>query len=97
MNQFLRKKIVASLLLSCICVFSIKAQSISGKITDSKKETVVGAAITIEGTTKGVASDLDGNYKITDLEAKKYVVIISGLGFAKQKKTVDLTTQKDQG
>lgn len=96
MNQFLRKKIVASLLLSCICVFSIKAQSISGKITDSKKETVVGAAITIEGTTKGVASDLDGNYKITDLEAKKYVVIISGLGFAKQKKTVDLTAQKDQ-
>jgi TonB-linked SusC/RagA family outer membrane protein len=96
MNQFLRKKIVASLLLFTGSISYLMAQSISGKITDSKKETIVGAAITIEGTSKGVASDLDGNYKITDLEAKKYVVIISGLGFAKQKKTVDLTTQKDQ-
>jgi TonB-linked SusC/RagA family outer membrane protein len=96
MNQFLRKKIVASLLLFTGSISYLMAQSISGKITDSKKETIVGAAITIEGSTKGVASDLDGNYKITDLEAKKYVVIISGLGFAKQKKTVDLTTQKDQ-
>ena len=96
MNPILRKKIVASLLLFTGSFGYLMAQSISGKITDSKKETVIGAAITIEGTNKGVASDLDGNYKISDLEAKKYVVIISGLGFAKQKKTVDLSTQKDQ-
>lgn len=96
MNQFLRKKVLASLLLFTCSLSYLMAQTISGKVTDSKKEPVIGAAITIEGTTKGVASDLDGNYKITDLEAKKYVVIISGLGFAKQKKTVDLTTQKDQ-
>jgi TonB-dependent starch-binding outer membrane protein SusC len=96
MNPILRKKIVTSLLLFTGSFGYLMAQSISGKITDSKKETVIGAAITIEGTNKGVASDLDGHYKITDLDAKKYVVIISGLGFAKQKKTVDLTTQKDQ-
>lgn len=95
MNHFLRKKIVASLLLFGCSISFLMAQTISGKITDSKKEPVIGAAITIEGTTKGVASDLDGNYKITDLEAKKYVIVISGLGFAKQKKTVDLTSQKD--
>lgn len=96
MSRFLRKKILALLLLFTCSIGYLLAQTISGKITDSKKETIVGAAITIEGSTKGVASDLDGNYKITDLEAKKYVVIISGLGFAKQKKTVDLTIQKDQ-
>jgi TonB-linked SusC/RagA family outer membrane protein len=96
MNQFSRKKIVSSLLLYACSLSFVMAQSISGKIIDSKKETVVGAAITLEGTNKGVASDLDGNYKISDLEAKKYVLVISGLGFAKQKKTVDLSSQKDQ-
>jgi TonB-linked SusC/RagA family outer membrane protein len=96
MKQFLRKKMVLTILLISLSLTYVKAQSISGKVIDSKKEPVIGAAITIEGTTNGVASDLDGNYKIAGLEAKKYVIIISGLGFAKQKKTVDLSTQKDQ-
>ena len=96
MSRFLRKKILALLLLFTCSIGYLLAQTISGKITDSKKETLVGVAITIEGTSKGVASDIDGNYKITELEAKKYVIIISGLGFAKQKKTVDLSIQKDQ-
>jgi TonB-linked SusC/RagA family outer membrane protein len=72
------------------------AQSISGKVTDSKKEPVIGAAISIEGTSKGVATDLDGNYRITGLESKNYVLIISALGYTKQKKNIDLTAGNDK-
>ena len=68
MSRFLRKKIMALLLLFNCSIGYLLAQSISGKITDSKKETLVGVAITIEGTTKGVASDMDGNYKIEELK-----------------------------
>jgi TonB-linked SusC/RagA family outer membrane protein len=72
------------------------AQSISGKVTDSKKEPIIGAAISIEGTSKGVATDLDGNYRITGLESKNYVLIISALGYTKQKKNIDLTAGNDK-
>ena len=96
MNHFLGNKVSLTVMLACLSITAALAQSISGKISDSKKEPVIGAAITVEGSTLGVASDLDGNYKITGLEAKNYVLVISGLGYAKQKKTVDLSTQKDQ-
>lgn len=96
MNHFLGNKVSLTVMLACLSITAALAQSISGKISDSKKEPVIGAAITVEGSTIGVASDLDGNYKIAGLEAKNYVLVISGLGYAKQKKTVDLSTQKDQ-
>ncbi|MFN7294754.1 MAG: SusC/RagA family TonB-linked outer membrane protein, partial [Bacteroidota bacterium] len=84
------------MLLVCLGSMHLLAQSISGKVTDSKKEPLIGAAISIEGTSKGVATDLDGNYRITGLESKNYVVIISALGYTKQKKNVDLTSGSDK-
>ena len=96
MHQHLRKKVLASMLLVCLGSMHLLAQSISGKVTDSKKEPLIGAAISIEGTSKGVATDLDGNYRITGLESKNYVLIISALGYTKQKKNVDLTSGSDK-
>ncbi len=96
MIQSLTYKIAYIILFFSASINLLKAQSISGQISDSKKEPVIGAAITIEGTTKGVSSDIDGNFKIEGLESKKYTVIVSALGYSKQKKTVDLTAQPDQ-
>ncbi len=84
------------MLLVCLGSMHLLAQSISGKVTDSKKEPIIGAAISIEGTSKGVATDLDGNYRITGLESKNYVLIISALGYTKQKKNIDLTAGNDK-
>lgn len=84
------------MLLVCSGSMHLLAQSISGKVTDSKKEPIIGAAISIEGTSKGVATDLDGNYRITGLESKNYVLIISALGYTKQKKNIDLTAGNDK-
>lgn len=85
-----------ALLLFISYTATVSAQSISGKITDKKNEPVIGAAVVIEGTTKGVASDLDGNYKLADLESKKYTIVVSALGYAKQRKSVDLSTNTNQ-
>ncbi|MDR1974172.1 MAG: TonB-dependent receptor [Bacteroidales bacterium] len=38
--------------------------NVSGKITDSKGEPVVGANVMVQGTLQGVASDVSGNYNI---------------------------------
>ena len=59
---------------------------IRGTVTDASGEPVPGAAVFIKGTTKGVSTDIDGNYSI---EAKPgAVLVISSLGYADQEVTV---------
>jgi TonB-linked SusC/RagA family outer membrane protein len=70
--------------------------TVSGKITDAKNEPIIGAAIVLEGTTKGVASDLDGNYKISGLPKAKVNLVFTAIGYAKQRKSLDLSNGSDQ-
>ncbi|MGL4806163.1 MAG: carboxypeptidase-like regulatory domain-containing protein, partial [Bacteroidales bacterium] len=42
---------------------STKGQTIKGVIVDQDNEPIIGASIFVEGTSKGVTTDLDGNYQ----------------------------------
>lgn len=54
-------------------------RKITGKITDEKGEPLPGATVSIKGTTKGIATDINGNF---DFEATpKDLLIISCMGF----------------
>lgn len=61
-------KIYTTFLLSIILFLSAKSQStgvIRGNLKDrNTQEAIIGATIFIEGTTNGIASDIDGNYKL---------------------------------
>lgn len=57
---------------------------VKGKISDNRGEPLPGASIVIKGTTKGVASDQDGNYMIDIKSAKTPVLVISFIGMAEQ-------------
>lgn len=68
---------------------SIFAQSgtgkIGGKILDaSTGEALIGAVVQVEGTNKGAAADLDGNFVITGLNPGSYNIIISSMGYTKK-------------
>jgi|694.fasta_scaffold27896_5 TonB-linked SusC/RagA family outer membrane protein len=65
--------------------------SLSGKITDSKNEPLIGATISVEGTTQATAADLDGNYKLSGLPRKKLSILVSALGYAKQRQSIDFS------
>ncbi len=65
--------------------------SLSGKITDTKNEPLIGATISVEGTTQATAADLDGNFKLSSLPKKKISIVVSALGYAKQRQTIDFT------
>ena len=41
--------------------------SVSGKVTDSNGQSLPGITVVVKGSTKGVISDADGNYRIADL------------------------------
>lgn len=61
-------------------------KTITGVVNDSSGDPLPGAAVVIDGTRNGVATDFDGNYSI---EAKKGdVLVFSYVGFEDQKITV---------
>ncbi len=67
-------------------VYQDESLQIRGKVIDSEGQGLPGANIMIEGTSKGVVTDIDGYYVI---DAKKGdVLVFSYIGFDEQKVTV---------
>lgn len=64
-NRIFRSLVVFCLLLVSFSAFAQKL-TVSGTVTDSKGEPVIGAAVMVEGSkTAGAITDLDGKYSIT--------------------------------
>ncbi len=84
------KKIV--LLFSLlICILCIKAQSLSGTITDSANhQTLPGVVVYIPELKSGSTSDSKGNYKISSLPNGTYMVELEFLGYATITKQVSI-------
>jgi hypothetical protein len=62
----------------------IAAVSISGKVIDlNSGEALAGVEVSIEGTSKKVHTDLDGNFKIENLQPGEYNVIASYISYNK--------------
>jgi hypothetical protein len=48
----------------------LTAQNLTGKVSSETGETLVGVSIKIDGTDKGVITDIDGNFSIDLIEGK---------------------------
>lgn len=82
------KSIIIFSLLFNILVYSQSKNkgSIGGKIVDeSTGEPIIGANIILLNTNFGAASDIDGNYLITNVEPGEYELLISYISYAKMK------------
>ena len=93
----MKRKIIFNILVTLIFITGVSARAlgqtgrISGKVTDKKSgETLIGASIKIEGTTKGTATDADGNYNLGNLEAGKYTIAVGYIGFQSKKVTAEV-------
>ena len=63
-------------------LFAQNSGTISGKITDEKSGVgMPGGNIMIKGTYYGTASDVDGNYRITNINPGSYDIEISMIGY----------------
>ena len=88
-----------SLLLVSLIVLTIQtalAQSFSVKgtiVSADDNEPLIGATILQEGTTNGVATDIDGNYTIEVKGASKATLVISYIGMVTQKHSVNAQTK----
>lgn len=80
----------AFLILGLITFGSLMGQEreISGKVSDAlSNEPLIFANITIEGTNRGVETDLDGTFALTDVP-EDAVLVVSYLGYITQKVNV---------
>lgn len=74
---------------------------IRGRVTDAKTgQTLIGANIVVEGTMLGAATDVNGEYLISNVPAGKQTLVISYIGYQTQRRTdvvviVDQTITED--
>lgn len=61
---------------------SIEKKIVKGVVVDETGETVIGASVTIKGTTTGTMTDLDGAYTISGKEGD--IILFSFLGYKSQ-------------
>jgi TonB-dependent SusC/RagA subfamily outer membrane receptor len=65
--------------------------SVTGKVTNVKSgEALPGAQVIVQGTNRGAASDLDGNYTIRNLPAGSYTLEARFIGYATQQVKITL-------
>ena len=82
-------KLKRILLLAIWMVIAIVGKSqtgvIKGIISDANtKESLIGATVVIQGTTKGASSDFDGNFQIDNVKAGSYNLVISYISYDNQ-------------
>ena len=75
------------LLAGSSMVLSAQNRSISGKVFDTNEEPLIGVTVTIENTTIGAITDIDGAF-ILQVPEGKVVLNVSYVGFVPQKVTV---------
>lgn len=75
------------LLAGSSMVLSAQNRSISGKVFDTNEEPLIGVTVTIENTTIGAITDIDGAFTLQVPEGK-VVLNVSYVGFVPQKVTI---------
>ncbi|WP_396193861.1 TonB-dependent receptor domain-containing protein [Flavobacterium sp.] len=86
---FLKKMLFLVALLLCNLSFS-QSSSLSGKVTDAKGEAVVGANVVLSSGSKSASTNAEGMYSFSGLADGSVTVTVSYIGFATEKKTVDV-------
>jgi len=88
MNQFLKS---ASLLVAIFFPLLLSAQdptinaTVSGKILDSRSaEALIGATVTIKGTTNGDVTDANGEFSLVTGQKLPFTLIVSYIGYLKK-------------
>ena len=69
--------------------------SIGGKVQDETGETLPGVSVVIESTRQGSATDIDGNYKISNVAPGTYVVIANFIGYEGLRQSITVGAGQD--
>src|SRR6187549_243071 len=85
-----RLAILALLLFSQAFVYG---QSIKGKVTSSKDESLSGVNVHLLNTNSGTATDEQGNFELKDVSSGSYQIQFSAVGFATVEQKIEVTSE----
>lgn len=84
--------LVAFLLL---CNFAMAQRTVKGKVTDAENgDALIGASVSVVGTTRGTATDIDGNYTI-EVPAGSTQIRFAYTGYTEQVVTLSASNMVD--
>lgn len=89
------RKIATSLVLIFSVLFSLSAiaqKTVSGLVTDESGEPLIGVSILVEGAQTGTTTELDGTYRIPNLQASS-VLVFSYAGKETERRTVGVAEE----
>ena len=90
MNRYTR--IVANTIILSLTSILFAQMTVSGTVTDaSSGDALSGANVYIAGTDLGSATDADGKYNITNVNAGSYTLVISFLGYSTKNLNIDVS------
>jgi Outer membrane cobalamin receptor protein len=87
--QFLINKPRAYVFLSVFLIFSLNSfaqngTTIKGKILDDKRSTIIGATVTIKGSTVGSVTDANGEFKFSTKQSFPITLEVRAIGYKNQ-------------
>ena len=90
----MQRVLLLALLFVCLAPLSALAQTIqlTGTVTDTKGESLIGASVLEKGTSNGCITDVDGNFTLT--VSPKATMVISYVGYVTQE--IPLNGQKNR-
>lgn len=75
--------ILYALLMASTTLYAQNQRTVSGTVTDSKGEALIGVSILLKGTSSGAVTDIDGNYFIS-IHSEKDILVFSYISFSHQ-------------
>ena len=89
----MKKILLLSFLVLFAAGFSLAQRTVSGKVTDDSGEGLPGVNVLIKGTTNGVQTDIDGNFRLAVEDGA--TLVFSYVGFETQEVAVGARTTID--
>jgi TonB-dependent receptor len=88
-------KIFLLLIFLCTSTFAVNTGTIRGVITDSlTNDPLVGANIIVQGTSRGSATNIEGEYLIPNVAAGDYILVVSYISY--RTKRILVTVKPDE-
>lgn len=89
----MKRILLLSLLVLFVAGLAVAQRTVAGKVTDESGEGLPGVNVLIKGTTNGVQTDLDGNYRLAVQDGA--TLVFSYVGFETQEVAVGTRTTID--
>ncbi|WP_445665195.1 TonB-dependent siderophore receptor [Fodinibius sp. AD559] len=94
-NNFIRLTLTVLLFFTFSASVFAQSAKIEGQVTNTEQKPVSDINVALQGTSFGDASDAQGYYSITEIPAGDYILVVSAVGYANQRKSISIESGEE--